>query len=108
MVVTTYGDEEAARNPYRIDTGRPLRRRSVVGDEDRYAAGSIRTRFGRAIRRVREEQKINQEEAAERCGLHRTYYSGVERGVRNVSLVNIERIARGLKKYLPELFRHVK
>jgi hypothetical protein len=27
---------------------------------------------------------INQEEAAERCGLHRTYYSGVERGVRNV------------------------
>jgi transcriptional regulator with XRE-family HTH domain len=40
----------------------------------------IRIRFGRAIRRVREEQKINQEEAAERCGLHRTYYSGVERG----------------------------
>ena len=46
----------------------------------------IRIRFGRAIRRIREEQKINQEEAAERCGLHRTYYSGVERGVRNVSV----------------------
>ena len=45
----------------------------------------IRIRCGRAIRRVREEQKINQEEAAERCGLHRTYYSGVERGIRNVS-----------------------
>jgi transcriptional regulator with XRE-family HTH domain len=29
----------------------------------------IRIRFGRAIRRIREEQKINQEEAAERCGL---------------------------------------
>lgn len=41
---------------------------------------------------------------AERCGLHRTYYSGVERGVRNVSLVNIEKIAKGLKKSLPELF----
>jgi transcriptional regulator with XRE-family HTH domain len=27
------------------------------------------------------EQKINQEEAAERCGLHRTYYSGIERGI---------------------------
>ena len=67
----------------------------------------IRIRFGRAIRRVREEQEINQEEAAERCGLHRTYYSGVERGVRNVSLVNIERIAKGLKKSLPELFRRV-
>ena len=67
----------------------------------------IRVRFGRAIRRVREEQKITQEEAAERCGLHRTYYSGVERGIRNVSLVNIERIARGLRKSLPELFGRV-
>jgi transcriptional regulator with XRE-family HTH domain len=67
----------------------------------------IRIRFGRAIRRVREEQEINQEEAAERCGVHRTYYSGVERGVRNVSLVNIERIAKGLKKSLPDLFGRV-
>jgi transcriptional regulator with XRE-family HTH domain len=39
-----------------------------------------RIRFGRAIRRVREQQEINQEEAAERCALHRTYYSGFERG----------------------------
>jgi len=67
----------------------------------------IRIRFGRAIRRIREAQKINQEEAAERCGLHRTYYSGVERGIRNVSMVNIEKIARGLKKSLLELFRRV-
>lgn len=64
----------------------------------------IRIRFGRAIRRIREEQEINQEEAAERCGLHRTYYSGIERGVRNVSLVNIERVAKGLKTSLPKLF----
>jgi transcriptional regulator with XRE-family HTH domain len=34
----------------------------------------IRIRFGRAIRRIREEQEINQEEAAKRCGLHWTYY----------------------------------
>jgi transcriptional regulator with XRE-family HTH domain len=67
----------------------------------------IRIRFGRAIRRIREEQAINQEEAAERCGLHRTYYSGIERGVRNVSLVNVERVARGLRTSLPELFRRV-
>jgi len=64
----------------------------------------IRIRFGRAIRRVREELEINQEEAAERCGLHRTYYSGIERGIRNVSLLNIERVAKGLKMTLPELF----
>ncbi len=64
----------------------------------------IRIRFGRAVRRVREEQAITQEEAAERCGVHRTYYSGMERGVRNVSLVNVEKVAKGLKVSLPELF----
>jgi transcriptional regulator with XRE-family HTH domain len=67
----------------------------------------IRIRFGCAIRRVREVQKINLEEAAERCGLHRTYYSGVEKRIRNVSLVNIEKIAKGLKKNLPELFGRI-
>lgn len=64
----------------------------------------IRVRFGRGIRRIREEQKINQEEAAERCGLHRTYYSGLERGVRNVSIVNIEKVARGLRTSVSDLF----
>ena len=68
---------------------------------------NIRIRFGRAIRRLREAQGINQEEAAERCGLHRTYYSGIERGVRNVSLVNIERVAKGLKTSLPDLFSRI-
>src|SRR5438309_5624080 len=64
----------------------------------------IPIRFGRAIRRVRERQGISQEEAAERCGLHRTYYSGIERGRRNVSLVNIERISKGLRVSLLKLF----
>lgn len=67
----------------------------------------IRIRFGRAIRRIREEQGINQEEAAFRCGLHRTYYSGIERGARNVSIVNIEKVAKGLQTALPELFKRV-
>lgn len=67
----------------------------------------IRIRFGRAIRRIREEQGINQEEAAERCGLHRTYYSGIERGIRNVSLVNVEKISKGLKTGLPKIFERV-
>lgn len=67
----------------------------------------IRVRFGRAVRRIREEQGINQEEAAERCGLHRTYYSGIERGTRNLSLVNIEKISKGLKTSLPVLFNHL-
>jgi transcriptional regulator with XRE-family HTH domain len=65
---------------------------------------NIRIRFGRAIRRIREAQGINQEEAAERCGLHRTYYSGIELGVRNVSLVNIEKVSKGLRTSLPDSF----
>ena len=67
----------------------------------------IRIRFGRAIRRIREEHGITQEEAAEKCGLHRTYYSGIERGARNVSLVNIEKVGKGLKTPLPQLFERV-
>ena len=39
--------------------------------------------------------------------VHRTYYSGIERGVRNVSLVNIEKVAKGLKTRLPDLFGRV-
>jgi transcriptional regulator with XRE-family HTH domain len=67
----------------------------------------IRIRFGRAIRRIREERGMNQDEAAEKCGLHRTYYSGIERGVRNVAIVNIGKIAKGLKVSLPEIFKRV-
>jgi len=68
----------------------------------------IRVRFGRALRRVREEQGISQEEAAARCLMHRTYYSGVERGVRNVSIVNIDKIAKGFKIELSSLFETVR
>lgn len=75
--------------------------------EDEPMALDIRIRFGRAIRRIREEQGINQEEAAERCGMHRTYYSGIERGVRNVSIVNIARISKGLKASLPDIFKRL-
>ena len=67
----------------------------------------IRIRFGRAIRRIREEQKITQEEAADRCNVHRTAYSGIERGVRNISLVNIDKVGKGLKTPLARLFERV-
>jgi transcriptional regulator with XRE-family HTH domain len=56
---------------------------------------------------MREAQEINQEETAERCGLHPTYYSVIERGVRNVSPVKIERIAMSLKMGLPALFERL-
>ncbi|RYE84728.1 MAG: XRE family transcriptional regulator, partial [Hyphomicrobiales bacterium] len=46
----------------------------------------IRRRVGRNIKAVREEKGWSQEELAERAQLHRTYVSGVERGVRNPTL----------------------
>ena len=46
----------------------------------------IMVRFGQAVRTIRRDQGISQEELAERCGLHRTYISDVELGKRNVSL----------------------
>jgi transcriptional regulator with XRE-family HTH domain len=52
--------------------------------------------FGRAVRLARIEIGISQEELAARSGLHRTYVGSVERGQRNVSLINIARIARAL------------
>ena len=67
----------------------------------------IRERFGDAVKVRREELGLTQEELAERAGIHRTYLSDVERGGRNLSLVNIERLAVALKVALAELFRRV-
>ena len=54
-------------------------------------------RVGSNLRRVREAQSISQEELADRAGLHRTYISGVERGVRNPTVTVLEKIAKALK-----------
>ena len=65
----------------------------------------IRCRLGKAVRSKRHKLGVSQEEFADICGLDCTYIGGIERGERNVTLVNIERIAKGLKMTLTELFR---
>jgi transcriptional regulator with XRE-family HTH domain len=60
--------------------------------------------FGRAIRELRDERGMSQEDLAHRCGVDRSYMGGIERGERNVSLRNIFRIADGLGVSTPELF----
>ena len=65
----------------------------------------IRVRFGESVLKRRRKLGVSQEEFADKCSLDRTYIGGIERGERNLSLVNIEKIAGGLKVSLSELFR---
>jgi transcriptional regulator with XRE-family HTH domain len=62
-----------------------------------------RLAFGRAVRRLRETRGFSQEKLAELAGIHRTYIGDVERGTRNVALVNMTRIAKALGTSLSHL-----
>lgn len=67
----------------------------------------VRIRFGRSVRARRHGLGLSQEEFADVCGLDRTYMGGIERGERNLSLINMEKIAEGFEISLSELFRGV-
>jgi transcriptional regulator with XRE-family HTH domain len=58
---------------------------------------SLRQGLGRAVARLRKGAGYSQEAFAHKCGVHRTYMTGIERGRHNVSLDILERIAKGLK-----------
>lgn len=65
---------------------------------------NIQKKFGDKIRDLRKQKGLSQEELAFKAGLHRTYISDIERGSRNVSLKNIEKIAKALGVSLKTLF----
>jgi len=69
------------------------------------AKADIRERFGFAVKDRREALGLTQEAFAEKAGIHRTYISDIERGTRNVSLINIERVAQALSLKISELFQ---
>ena len=60
--------------------------------------------MGQQIRKLREDRRIAQEEFAVLAGLDRSYYGGVERGERNVSALNLARIAATLDVEMGALF----
>jgi transcriptional regulator with XRE-family HTH domain len=64
----------------------------------------IQKHFGERLREIRKLKALSQESLALTCGLDRTYIGGVERGERNISLVNIHRIATALGVPPKDLF----
>lgn len=63
--------------------------------------------FGSAVRSLRLKRGFSQEAFADRCGLDRTYVGGVERGERNIGLVNVYRIAGALDVEASFLFQSI-
>jgi transcriptional regulator with XRE-family HTH domain len=65
-------------------------------------------RFGKRVRQLRVEKGFSSQEAfADKCGLDRTYIGGIERGERNVSLVNVAKIAHALGMTISQLTQDV-
>ena len=60
-------------------------------------------KLGKRIRELRTAASLSQEKLGEMTGLDRTYISGIERGVRNPSLRNIEKLAKALKVRVADL-----
>lgn len=65
---------------------------------------AIKAAFGQRVRDLRAEKGLSQEALALACDLDRTYIGGIERGERNVSIVNIHKIAGALGVPVRELF----
>lgn len=63
----------------------------------------ITKQFGQRVRYFRKLKKISQDELAELCSLHRTYIGSVERGERNITLINANKIANALSVNLADL-----
>jgi transcriptional regulator with XRE-family HTH domain len=63
----------------------------------------IRLTLGQRIRHLRKSRKWSQEDLGEKAGLHPTYIGGIERGERNVSIVNLARLSEAFQVSLAEL-----
>lgn len=69
----------------------------------RHAENTARRIFAASVRKLRLARGLSQEELAELSDLHRTYVGSVERGERNISIDNMERLANALRVDLREM-----
>ena len=65
------------------------------------------TKFGEIIRKKRLEKNLSQEDFAELVGVHRTYIGMLERAEKNITLLNIEKIANALNISIAELLKEL-
>jgi transcriptional regulator with XRE-family HTH domain len=65
---------------------------------------AILVKFGKKIREVRTERGLSQEALADIANVHRTYIGMVERAEKNITLLNIQKLAKALKIDIKELF----
>ena len=69
------------------------------------SSSEILVKFGGRIQKLRKVKDISQEELARKADLHRTYIGMIERAEKNLTLLNIERIAKALEVNISELFK---
>lgn len=66
---------------------------------------NILKKFGKSVKEERVKMSLSQEELADRAGVHRTYIGMIERAEKNITLENIEKIAKGLNVPISELLK---
>lgn len=64
----------------------------------------IKSQLGQRVRELRKSKGLSQEQLAHLSGLSRQYITDVERGARNIAIVNVEKIAKALEIPLSKLF----
>ena len=69
---------------------------------------TLQTKLGTAVRERRQALEYSQDTFADAIGMHRAYYSAIERGERNVTLATLARVAEGLDVRIAELMAEAK
>ena len=66
---------------------------------------NILIEFGKTVKKLRKEKRFSQEELGHKANLHRTYIGMIERAEKNITLVNIEKIANALEVIIDDLLK---
>lgn len=70
-----------------------------------YKKSEISIKFGAKVREIRISKKLSQEQLAHLADVHRTYVGMIERAEKNITLINVDKIAKALKVNIVELIK---